>query len=83
MICQIITNLYSHCSFLKNKDILIDKDQDYWERVSADMDENDASIALYQLSEYLYRYYGKKVIILLDEYDAPMQRRMYTDTGKN
>ncbi len=25
------------------------------------------------LSDYLYRYYGKKVIILLDEYDTPMQ----------
>ena len=27
----------------------------------------------YNLSDYLYRYYGKKVIILLDEYDTPMQ----------
>jgi len=26
-----------------------------------------------KLSDYLYRYYGKKVIILLDEYDTPMQ----------
>ena len=26
-----------------------------------------------RLSEYLYRYYGKRVIILLDEYDTPMQ----------
>ena len=26
-----------------------------------------------QLSDYLDRYYGKKVIILLDEYDTPMQ----------
>ncbi len=30
-------------------------------------------MALNQLSEYLYHYYGKKVIILLDEYDTPMQ----------
>lgn len=30
-------------------------------------------LSLYQLSDYLYRYYGKKVIILLDEYDTPMQ----------
>lgn len=33
----------------------------------------DVPMALYQLSDYLYRYYGKKVIILLDEYDTPMQ----------
>ncbi|MDY2594944.1 MAG: AAA family ATPase, partial [Oliverpabstia sp.] len=32
-----------------------------------------ATLALYQLTDYLYRYYGKKVIILLDEYDTPMQ----------
>jgi hypothetical protein len=37
------------------------------------MEENDAKMALHQLSDYLYRYYGKKVIILLDEYDTPMQ----------
>lgn len=30
-------------------------------------------MALYQLSDFLARYYGKKVIILLDEYDTPMQ----------
>ncbi len=33
----------------------------------------DATLAFNQLSEYLYRYYGKKTIILLDEYDTPMQ----------
>ena len=37
------------------------------------MNREDAPMALYQLSDYLYRYYGKKVIILLDEYDTPMQ----------
>ena len=30
-------------------------------------------MALYQLSSFLYRYYGRKVILLLDEYDTPMQ----------
>ncbi len=28
---------------------------------------------MHQLSKFLYQYYGKKVIILLDEYDTPMQ----------
>ena len=37
------------------------------------MGDMDATLALNQLSEYLSRYYGKKVIILLDEYDTPMQ----------
>lgn len=35
--------------------------------------ESEATSAIYQLSDYLYRYYKKKVIILLDEYDTPMQ----------
>lgn len=29
--------------------------------------------SMYQLSRYMYEQYGKKVIILLDEYDTPMQ----------
>lgn len=28
---------------------------------------------IHRMPNYLYRYYGKKVIILLDEYDMPMQ----------
>lgn len=41
--------------------------------MSEDMDDADATLALYLLSSFLHRYYGKKVIILLDEYDTPMQ----------
>ncbi len=73
MICQLLTNLYSHFDSLRDGNWLTDKDLAYWDRVSADMKESDASMALYQLSGYLYRRYGKKVIILLDEYDTPMQ----------
>ncbi len=72
-ICQLLTNLYSKYSFLRDSDFLSDKDKEYFDRVSIDMRDTDASIALYQLSDYLHRYYGQKVIILLDEYDTPMQ----------
>ena len=37
------------------------------------MDNYSAISSLGTLSEFLYRYYGKKVIILLDEYDTPLQ----------
>lgn len=37
------------------------------------MEDYIASLSLQQLSEYLYRYYGKKAILLLDEYDTPLQ----------
>lgn len=38
-----------------------------------EMKVTEATSALHRLSEYLKSYYGKKVIILLDEYDTPMQ----------
>ena len=72
-ICQILTKLYAENSFLLDSGLLYETDIKYFKRVSEDMDDSDASLALYQLSNFLYRYYNKKVIILLDEYDTPMQ----------
>ena len=69
-ICEIITNLYIQYDFLRDSEVLTEKDKEYFDRISIHMDESDATSALYQLSDYLYRYYGKKVIILLDEYDT-------------
>jgi len=71
---QILTKLYVKFSFIKNSEVLTDTDRVFYERMLAeDVRDTDMSLALYQLSDYLYRYYGKKVIILLDEYDTPMQ----------
>lgn len=73
-ICSILRNLYIKFSFLKDSEVLTDADKAYFDRILAVENSNsDATAALYQLSDYLYRYYGKKVIILLDEYDTPMQ----------
>ena len=73
-ICQIIRNLYIKFSFLKDSGVLEAADNAYYERILADKVSNaDLTAAIYQISGYLYRYYGKKVIILLDEYDTPMQ----------
>ena len=73
-ICSILRNLYIKFSFLRESDVLTDTDKEYFERVlSVDADDSDMAASLHQLSDYLQRYYGKKVIILLDEYDTPMQ----------
>ena len=65
---------YIKFSFLLDSDVLIEADRDFYKLVMAmDMKDSVATSALHQLSNYLYRYYGKKVIILLDEYDTPMQ----------
>ncbi len=73
-ICQILTNLYIKYSFIKDSDVLTDADRSFYDRILApEIRDSDATSALYQLSDYLHRYYGKRVIILLDEYDTPMQ----------
>ncbi len=72
-ICQILSNLYSQYDFLLEGDHLNEKEKKFFESVTADMGDVEATLALHQLSLYLSRYYGKKVIILLDEYDTPMQ----------
>lgn len=72
-ICQLLENLYVQNHFLLDSDIMTEKDRAFFRRVSVHMNDGDASMALYQLSNYLYRYYGRRVIILLDEYDTPMQ----------
>ena len=73
MLCQIITNLYVENAFLKNEDVLDERDKEFFNNISANMSDSEVKLSIYQLSKFLYQYYGKKVIILLDEYDTPMQ----------
>ncbi len=72
-ICQILMNLYAEMRFLLEGDLLTPNEKEYFGRISENMREQDATMSLYYLSSFLSRYYGKKVIILLDEYDTPMQ----------
>ena len=72
-ITEILVKLYAQNDFLLQGNLLKSKEKDFYERVSYGMDEVTASLAIHNMSDYLSRYYGKKVIILLDEYDTPMQ----------
>ncbi len=72
-ICQLIASEYARCSFLLEGDCLTEQEKNLFRGKTADMGDVEATLALNQLSEYLYRYYHKKAIILLDEYDTPMQ----------
>ena len=72
-ICQMIADVYNKNAFLLESDVLNDVDKNYFRSVTADMSSVVATMAIHKLSDFLYRYYGKKVIILLDEYDTPMQ----------
>lgn len=72
-IFNIIEDLYTQHSYLKNSGILEQNEKKYYERIGKDMSNSDATLAIQRLCGYLSRYYHKKVIILLDEYDTPMQ----------
>ena len=51
-----MTNLYVKYSFLKESEILADADRAFFDRIlSVEMRDSDATLALYQLSDYLYR----------------------------
>ena len=72
-ICQVLRDLYIQNYFLLEGELLTPGEKDYFNRISETMNEGDATMCLHYLSSFLFRYYNKKVIILLDEYDTPMQ----------
>ena len=72
-ICRIIKELYNRHDFLLDTDVLNESEKKDFMQISVDMEDSEASFALKALSGYLSRYYGRKVLILLDEYDTPMQ----------
>lgn len=72
-IIQIIINLYAEYSYLLQDNILPPAEKEYFDYIKADMSDSVAAMSLHRLSICLNRYYGKKVIILLDEYDTPLQ----------
>ena len=70
---RIIEDIYNKNAFLLTGEILTDNEKDYFRSVTCNMEDTTATWALHKMSDFLSRYYGKKVIILLDEYDTPMQ----------
>lgn len=72
-LCRTIQLLYRRYEFLLEGDLLSRSEKEEFLMISSDMEDYVASLSLQQLSNYLYRYYGKRVLIFLDEYDTPMQ----------
>ncbi len=68
-----LIDLYTQNEYLRDSDVLTENDRKYFDSITIDMSDSIATLALNKLSDFLHRYYGKKVIVLLDEYDTPMQ----------
>lgn len=72
-ICRTIEEQYNKFDYLLRGNLLNEKERQYYGQVSADMSDSTASVSLRSLSDFLSRHCGKKAILLLDEYDAPLQ----------
>ena len=70
---QEITRLYWENRNLMKEDIFGEDERELYYRTTVKMDDVTAQDSLRNLSVWMERYYGKKVIILLDEYDTLMQ----------
>ena len=69
----ILAKLYDERYFLADWEGLTPNEKRQFLSVGVDMDDVTAQDALKNLCNYLSRYYQKKVLIFLDEYDTPMQ----------
>ncbi len=70
---QIIADLYGRYGDIIKSDLFDENDRTYFSSVSDEMKDEKVLIAINRLCSYLKRYYQKDVIVLLDEYDTPMQ----------
>ena len=73
MIKNEITDIYNKYDYIMKSDLYNNNEKIQFKSVWPDMSDEIAQKAINDLSNYLSRYYGKKVIIILDEYDTPMQ----------
>ena len=70
---KIICDEFQKFIFLLDCENLTSLEKTHFNEINYEMSDETAQEAIGDLSNYLSRYYGKKVIILLDEYDTPMQ----------
>ena len=69
---MLMADIFKDYDFLIKDDVdfMDDSDREFYRKIR--WEEGNIAVALHKLSKWLRQYYGKKVIILLDEYDTPM-----------
>ncbi len=77
---QVIAELYRKHKDMMSDAVFDDNDRKDYNTVNDTMPDNTALRAVNRLSEYMEKSCGKKVIILLDEYDTPMQEAWLAGT---
>lgn len=73
-IAGIMAQVYKHCRGLIVDDNLLETDREYYQRIlGGQVEAVELETSLSRLSEFLHQSTGQKAIILIDEYDAPVQ----------
>ena len=73
MLCTIIDREIDRHYYLKTSDVLTDEDRTLFTKMLHGQDDNiEDSIRM--LSQLLYKHYGQKAVILIDEYDVPLDK---------
>lgn len=73
MLIRQIADEYKRHMYILNDNMLEADQERYWAIMSERADRNSYNDSLKFLSQCLEKYYGKKVIILIDEYDVPLE----------
>ncbi len=73
MLCTIIDREIDRHYYLKTSDVLTDEDRTLFTKMLHGQDDNiEDSIRM--LSKLLYKHYGQKAVILIDDYDVPLDK---------
>ncbi|MEZ3447400.1 MAG: ATP-binding protein [Lachnospiraceae bacterium] len=72
-ISEVIASLYNENYYLLDGDCLNTNEKEYYKKIKIGMPRDIAVGAVHQMACFMQRYYNENVIILLDEYDTPMQ----------
>ena len=73
MLGTILANEMDRHYYLKTSDALTDEDKAYFAKMLTGTDENIED-SIRKLSQLLYKHHGKKVVIIIDEYDVPLDK---------
>jgi len=75
---RIVTKEFSRHYYLLESSVLKPEEQsEYLSILNKTADQSVYEFALRDLSEYLYRFYSQKVVILCDEYDSPIHNAYF------
>lgn len=72
-VTEALVDVYEQNRYLLDGNLLSENEKKYYKSIARGMGEEVAAGTMNAMANFMRRYYGKDVIIILDEYDTPMQ----------